>query len=408
MIKLGMIGAGGYAFYLLKLIWRLPEQIQVVGVVSNPQRKSAGRQACIDKKIPIYDSAEDMLEALKGKADVIFIPTPINTHYELTKKSVDAGFDVFLEKPPVATIQELDSLNEYTKQKNKRVAVAFQYLYSDIIQALKKRISSGEFGKIKRISSVAGWQRDDTYFNRNSWAGKIKLNGDWVLDGTINNPLAHMLSAELYLASLEQGIMENPSSVQAELYHGHDIESEDTSSVRIITQNGVEVLFNASLCVDKEINPIIRIDCEKACIDYSEFSAATINFKDGRIENIADQNIKNFEDEAELRIWMLKELVRCYKCGEEFAATLENCRPFVLAVNCAFESNGVPSPIAKKYINQFEQGDTNKKTIKEINSVLGMAFNEYKLFSEIGVEWAKCSPRYEIKNYICFPTQFKK
>ena len=38
--------------------------------------------------------------------------------------------------------------------------------------------------------------------------------------------------------------MAEPVTVQAELYHGHDIESEDTSSLRIITADGVEIIFN--------------------------------------------------------------------------------------------------------------------------------------------------------------------
>ncbi|OHB58370.1 MAG: hypothetical protein A2Y12_01030 [Planctomycetes bacterium GWF2_42_9] len=408
MIKLAMIGAGGYALYLIKQIWRMPDKIQIIGVASNPQRKSAGRQACVDKGIPIYDTPDEMLATVKGKADVIFIPTPINTHYQLCKKSIDAGFDVFLEKPPVATIQDLDSLRRYAKLKRKRVAVAFQYLYLQILQTLKKRILSGEFGNVRRLSAVAGWYRDDAYFNRSDWAGKVKLNGDWILDGTVNNPLAHLLSAELYLASTQLYTMAEPAAVEAELYHGNDIESEDTSSLRIITNNNIEILFNASLCVDNEINPVIRIYCEKARIEYVGFNSVVINFNDGKTEKLTDMNIENPADETESRVWMLKELIRCYESGDEFAATLESCRPFVVAVNSAFESNGYPCAIDNKHISRFECGDNVKRTIKGINDILESAYNENKLFSEIGVEWARKSAKYDVENYSFFPVKFKK
>jgi predicted dehydrogenase len=140
MIKLAMIGAGGYAFNLMKWMWEIPDKYQIVAAKSRPTGISAGRTACQAKGIPVYDTEDQLIEKIKGKADVIYIPTPINTHFNLTKKCIDAGFDVFLEKPPVAIIQELDELIKFTSQHGKKVPVAFQYLHSTIVQELKKRI----------------------------------------------------------------------------------------------------------------------------------------------------------------------------------------------------------------------------------------------------------------------------
>ena len=127
---------------------------------------------------------------------------------------------------------------------------------------------------------MAGWLRTDSYFNRAGWAGRLKVNGSWVLDGTINNPLAHMLANQLYFASSEPGKMAEPATVQAELYCGHDIQSEDTSSVRIITTDDVEIIFNATLCSDNEVGPIITTQCEKATIEYADFNKAQITYND--------------------------------------------------------------------------------------------------------------------------------
>ncbi len=120
MVKLAMIGAGGYAFELIRRIWQIPEKIELVGVSSNPARQSVGRDACLDRNIPVYDSVDQLLENVAGKADVVFVPTPIQTHFSLTKKCLEVGFDVWLEKPPVATIQELDKLIELAQQHGKK------------------------------------------------------------------------------------------------------------------------------------------------------------------------------------------------------------------------------------------------------------------------------------------------
>jgi predicted dehydrogenase len=400
MIKLAMVGAGGYAYELIKRICDMPDKIKLVAVTSNPARKSSGRSFCQSKGIPVYDDIDQMIKNIKGIADVIFIPAPIHKHFSLTTKCIDAGFDIFLEKPPVATIQDLDELTKYVSKRGKRVPVAFQYLYSAIIQELKKRIVEGRYGRVKRIRAMAGWPRFDTYYARSEWAGKLHINGEWILDGTINNPLAHMLSDELYLASMEPGAMAKPVSVQAELYHGHDIDSEDTSSLRIITDKGVEILFNASLCSEAKMDPFVIIECEKAKIEYTGFCKATIILENGEVDRINDDNEK--------RINMLTKLAEHYENGSPYPICLETCRPFTLAVNGAFESCGRPHSISKEYLTCREQsdssGDTIKTVIKDIDHILRVAHENGKLFSEVGAAWAKKSDSFDLKGYKKFPT----
>jgi predicted dehydrogenase len=400
MIKLAMVGAGGYAYELIKRIWDLPDKIKLVAVTSNPTRKSSGRSFCQSKGIPIYDDTDQMIKNVKGIVDVIFIPSPIHTHFNLARKCIDAGFDIFLEKPPVATIQDLDELTKYASKHGRKVPVAFQYLHSAIIQQLKKRIVEGRYGQVKRVRGMAGWPRFDTYYNRTEWAGKLHVNGEWILDGTINNPLAHMLSDELYLASTKPGAMAEPVSVQAELYHGHDIESEDTSSLRIITDKGVEILFNASLCSDAKMDPSVIIECEKAKIEYVGFCKATITLENGEVDHITDDNEK--------RINMLVKLAEHYESGSPYPVSLETCRPFTLVVNGAFESCGYPHSIGKEYLSCREQsdpkGDTIKTVIKDIDHVLRVAHENGKLFSEVGAAWAKKSSSFDLRGYKKFPT----
>ncbi len=396
MVKLAMIGAGGYAYELIKRIWKLPEKIELVAVSSNPTRKSVGRTACQQKGIPVYENVEQLLTKVRGKADVIFVPTPIQTHFALTKQCLEAGFGVWLEKPPVATIQDMDGLIELSKKYDKKIPVAFQSLYTTVMQELQSRIVSGEFGKVKRVKGMAGFPRYDSYYNRNSWAGQLKVNGDWVLDGTINNPLAHLLSNELYLASVRLNAMAEPISVEAQLYHGHDITSEDTSSLRIETADGPEIIFNASLCSNAEISPVTTVECENAIIEYVNFNVAEINFNDGRVDKIVD--------DSEQRIYMLSKLADAFEAGGDYAVTVETCRPFTLVVNAAFESSGLPGGIEERYISRFEYGDSMKTVINGIDHVLEVAHANGRLFSEMGVEWAGKSKKFATKEYKTFPS----
>jgi len=396
MLKVAMIGAGGYAYQLMQRMWTLPEKYELVAVCSNPARKSEGKDACIAKGIDIFPDPDALIEAVKGKADVIFVPTPIHTHKDLGIKCIDAGFDIFIEKPPVATIQDLDELDAYATEKGKRVAVMFQSFYTTVMKDMKKIIVSGKLGKVKRVTGVAGWVRTDAYFFRGGWAGKLKTDGQWILDGTINNPLAHMLSNEMYLACAEDGKIAEPVEVTGELYHGHDIPSEDTSSLRMMTTDGVEVIFNASLCSDGNFGPNIVVECEKGKINFDDFNKAKITYEDGTVEDILD--------ETEQRVYMLSCLHDSYVNGTEFDCSLAMSRPFTVAVNATFESSGKVHAIGAEHVERSDFEDTVKTVINSIDELLMKAHNSGKLFSEIGIEWAVASKPFKTEGYKKFPT----
>ena len=144
MIKLAMIGASGYAYELLKRISTIPETIEIVGVSNDPAEKCIGTTFCREKGIPLYDRVDPLLEQVQGKARVVYVPPPIHTHFGLAKQCLEAGFAVWLEKPPVATIQDLDALIELSRTHGKKIPVGFQYLYSTILQVLNETFKNLE------------------------------------------------------------------------------------------------------------------------------------------------------------------------------------------------------------------------------------------------------------------------
>jgi predicted dehydrogenase len=396
MLRLAMIGAGGYAFELIKRIWMIPDKIELVAVTSNPKRKRPGADACREKGIEVFDSVDELLDKMQAKCDVIYVPTPIHTHGPLTKRCIEAGFDVFMEKPPTATVQELDDLIDFVDEHDKKVPVCFQYLYTSIVRQMKENICAGKYGKVKRVRSTGAWERLDSYFTRSDWAGKLKVGGDWVLDGTINNPLAHLLSNSLYLASMDRWQMARPQTVQAELYRIHDIDSEDTSSLRVITTDGVEVLFQATLCADKVFEAITVVECEDATIEYDEFIRASITYKNGRKEEIVDK--------TEQRVYMLEQLADSYVNKKPFNCTLQTCRPFTLVVNGAFESSKLTHGVDTKYLRRFEYQDSIKTVVDGLDEFMKKTFEQSKLFSELSVPWAIKTKPFDVTGYKQFPS----
>ncbi len=398
IIKVAAIGTEGYAYSQLERILSLAAHYELVGVCGEPLRRERGYPLCLKHGIPVFDSSEELLgHAKENQVEAVFIFTGIDSHYTYACQCLKAGFEVFLEKPPVPTIQQLDDLTTLEGRTGRRIAVLFQYLYSRIVQQLKQRIVSGEFGKTLRVRSLAAWQRPDDYFRRTNWCGVVKTaRGEWVLDGTLNNPLAHVLSNSLYLASMEPEAMATPLVIQAELYKVHDIESEDTSSTRILCENGCVITNNATLCSESEVRSETIVECEKAVIRYLNFNTAQIVFRDGRPAEL-------IEDLADHRLHMLEDVAVSFKSGLRYKVPLRICRPFTLCVNGAFDSSGQANPIDHEHVIKDRREGLEMTLIRDITPIMQQAHLNSQLLSEAKIPWAKSGRLIHMKEYNRFP-----
>ncbi len=395
-INIAFIGAGGYAFEIIKRIWDLPQVYNIVAVYSLPGYKALGLTECIKRNIPVYHDLSKMLDELKGKVETIFVPTSIYSHYELAKKCVEQGYNVFVEKPPVAVIQDYDDLENCLRRHGKKGAIGFQYLYTDILQRIKGYISSGKYGKVKRVRSYGAWIRYESYYDITNWGGKVKYDDRWVLDGSINNALAHMVANSLYLATDKEMTMAMPREVQAELYSVHDIEGEDTSSIRVITDQGVEIIMNTTHCSENDSKVETVVECEMAEIIYTDFEHCIIRV-DGQI-------IEEFEDKCEHRIFMLQSIADTLNTDRDFCADIKNCRAFTLTVNSAYESSGGVERIDDMYIQKVPHADTIKRVLVGIDDDILLSHRRGKLFSECDVDWAVKTNPFDCRNYKFFPS----
>ena len=396
ILKLAMIGCGGYAAYLIDRLAELPDICKLLAVTT-PDPDDPSAQACREKGLPVYNSADELLDNISpDTCDAVLVPTSIDSHYEYACKVVERGFHVLLEKPPVATIQDLDRLIELQRESGKFIAVNFQHLYSDVTQQLKKRLSSGEFGAVECVKGHALWPRPESYYSRSFWSGCLRCNGNWVLDGTLGNPLAHLLAEVLYLASSGRGMV-LPVRVEAELYHANDIESEDTSVVRLETENDVPVFFCASLCGDK-IPPILcEIETDQATIHLHDYRHAEIHYRDGREEVLGNPESNEQAD----RNLMIKTVCRALLHNERPMITVEECRPYMLAWNGAFESAGQPKTVA------FDRKESEHGTMRVIDGIKELsqkAVREQQTFSELGIDWAIPGAPVDLSGYGRFPS----
>ena len=66
--------------------------------------------------------------------DIIVIATPVDTHYTLGKKALEAGKHIWVEKPFTSTSAEAEDLIEIAESKNLKIFVDHTFIYNGAVQ----------------------------------------------------------------------------------------------------------------------------------------------------------------------------------------------------------------------------------------------------------------------------------
>ena len=107
------------------------------------------------KKWTIPRTTTNFQDILKdGKVDAIFIATPVKTHENLIRMSLQNNKHVFVEKPMCLKTIVAEELIELAKQKGLTLMCDHTYCYHPATKELKKQIESKELGDILYIDST--------------------------------------------------------------------------------------------------------------------------------------------------------------------------------------------------------------------------------------------------------------
>ncbi|HUT09880.1 MAG TPA: Gfo/Idh/MocA family oxidoreductase [Thermoguttaceae bacterium] len=92
----------------------------------------------------------DRLEDVLGNpaVDAVAVATPAVTHYEVVKKCLEAGKDVFVEKPLALTASDGQQLVELAEQRSRILMVGHILLYHPAVVQLRKLIDEGALGRV--------------------------------------------------------------------------------------------------------------------------------------------------------------------------------------------------------------------------------------------------------------------
>ncbi|MCZ8515924.1 Gfo/Idh/MocA family oxidoreductase [Paenibacillus filicis] len=393
-LQVGLIGIGGWGKLHVGMIAELAREGLIhCAAYCEPYADRFGEQAQTLNSLGAahYTDYQDMLK--HPGLDFAVVATPIPLHKRMCIDALQLGVPVLLEKPPAVTIEDLDEMIEVQSRTGVPAAVQFQNTSGKAFRQLLSELREGRIGKIMNVTAVGMWKRSEKYYSRTYWAGAIRYRGEYVLDGTLLNPFSHLLHNAFVAAGAGDPAAAEPVTVQAELYKGHRIESEDTAAVRIRAKNGVSLHIYTTLCHDKSEIPYIDIEGESGRMRWYYNHRLHYASSAGQEEELV------FEDEKLVRNMYLNMIRHLRGEEESLFCPLQNSRSMLLAANGAFTSSGIIRAVPEEQVKQLPEDDTTFAVIDGIDKIIAEASIGRKLFSEIGVPWAVHTPEIEMVRY---------
>lgn len=144
-LKIGIVGAGYLGTFHLEKYLTL-DDVRVMGV-SDVDPKV--RDKISEKyQVPCFSDHHDLLESV----DAVSIVVPTNQHYQISSDFLDAGKDVFVEKPFTTTLDEAQNLIEKAEAKGLILQVGHLERFNPAIIALNDVLHMPMFIESHRLS----------------------------------------------------------------------------------------------------------------------------------------------------------------------------------------------------------------------------------------------------------------
>lgn len=401
--KMAIVGIGGFGKHHVEVISHLHDKGELKCVAFAEKNLGLVEEQVERLKALGAIHYEDYKEMLSNHPEIEFVVfvTPMALHREMTVEALDRGFHVLTEKPPAVTIQDVRAMIEATERNGKLCGVQFQDTSDDAFLLGIQKLQAGELGNIRKVTGVGMWKRLDNYYDRTGWAGKLKHEGNYVLDGTLHNPFAHLLFNALIIAGNGDPRLATPETVQAELYKGHRIESEDTACLRAMLSNGVELLMYTTLCHVDGAVPYIEVEGTKGTLYWDYNSILKITKADSSVEQFDLRSGE--ENRGGTVIAMYRNMIAALRDPDvKLHAPIDATLNFILVTNGAFISSGEIFPIEEPHIIRTEEEDSVATYIVDAEKLFAEAARTGRLFSEMNIPWAKKTAPFSLAGFQVF------
>lgn len=149
-VRIGVIGFGQWGPNHVRN-FSLQDGVEVVRVCDASDVRLKAAQKFL-RGVAVTANPDEIIRAVD--IDAVVVATPTGTHHALVKAALEAGKDVFCEKPLARTSVECIELAELAAKHGRILMVGHVFLYNPGVLHLKTDLDRGELGRVYYMDAV--------------------------------------------------------------------------------------------------------------------------------------------------------------------------------------------------------------------------------------------------------------
>lgn len=150
MIRIGIIGYGYWGPNLVRNF--VGADGAVVSLISDLDQSALKRAQAAHPTIKTTPNDSDII--LSPEIDAVVIATPVSTHYELSRRALENGKHIFVEKPFTTSVQHAEELIELADKMNLKIMVDHTFLFTGAVKKIKQLIDEEVMGRLFYFDSI--------------------------------------------------------------------------------------------------------------------------------------------------------------------------------------------------------------------------------------------------------------
>lgn len=282
MHRVAIIGCGGIAGNKHMPNLKRIENVEMVAFCDIIKERA-------EKACAVYGSADakvytDYKELLKDESiDIVHVCTPNREHSFITIDALEAGKDVYCEKPMAKTVKEAEAMLETAKRTGKVLTIGYNNRQNQDVQFVKKACAAGELGDIYYAKALALRRRAvptwGVFMDKEEQGGGPLIDiGTHALDMTLwamDNYKPKMVVGTKYKKLFYEGGEGNPWGA----WDPETFEVEDSAFGFITMENGATIVLESSWSLN-------MVECKEATMVLCGDKAGADNLDGGRINGV--------------------------------------------------------------------------------------------------------------------------
>jgi predicted dehydrogenase len=150
LLTVAVIGCGYWGPNFIRNFTQFPNVRMKIAVDLNKERLRHVAQ--LYPSVMTSTSVESVLA--DPEIDAAVVATPVSTHHPITRRLLEAGKHVLVEKPMAASIAEAEDLHRLATDRGLVLMAGHTFLYTAAVNKMRDLIVSGELGHIYYISTT--------------------------------------------------------------------------------------------------------------------------------------------------------------------------------------------------------------------------------------------------------------